>query len=45
MKATGPKRTTRIQRQTALGEWSRVIGKRHEARDRNGELIEMKEEN
>ena len=45
MAKTNPRRTTRIRGQVAMGEWSGVIGKRHEEGKRMGELIEMSEEN
>ena len=44
-KATDPKRTTRIRGQIALGEWSGVIGKKHEDGPNKGEPIELTEEN
>ena len=45
MGVTGQKRTTRIRGQIALGEWSRVIGKRYTSGSRKGKLIEMTEQN
>ena len=44
-KATDPKRTTRIRGQIALGEWSGVIGKKHEDGPNKDKPIELTEEN